>query len=807
MSRTLPGHPMDHAERALRTLSAGNRTLVRATDEPQLLHDMCRVIVEVGAYRGACVAYADQDEARTLRIVAFYGPAELPPALPYVTWADNADGQTTAAIAIRTGRPAVGRQLLSDPSLAPHWRDEAVRFGYASVSSFPLLVDGRAIGNLTVFSAEPDAFDDAEVELLAELAEDLAFGIKTVRVRLERARAEVQRQRAERASRTLSECNRTQLRATDEARLLQDMCRVIVKVGGYRAAAIVYAEHDPEKTLRPMAGVGWEGGSSGFPKLTWADSEIGNTAAGIAVRTGQPCIGMNLLADAAVAPVWREQAQRRGYAAHSAFPLVVEGQVIGCLAIFAQEPDAFDAEEAALLGELASDLSFGITTLRLRQRHQQAEQTIRHMALHDAVTGLPNRTRLNTLLSDAITAARSANLSLALLVLDIARFREVNEVIGYARGDELLRALGRRLGDAVGPAGTLAHLGRDEFAVLLSRADMDLATETAQRLLKVLDEPFEISGIRVEVSAHIGISLFPGHGKLPELLILRADAAMDQAKREHRGHALYRGIAEAENQRREALIGDLRRGIEGKQLLLYCQPKVDMRKGVLAGAEALVRWQHPELGLVPPDRFIPLAERTGLIQPLTRWVLNAALGQCYAWNEQGLVTPLAVNFSVHNLRDPRLPGRIHGLLATWGAPAEWLHVEVTESSLMEDPAGTLEILKRLKGMGITLSIDDFGTGYSSLSYLQKLPIDAIKIDKSFVLELPDDKDSQVIVRSTIDMAHDLGLKVVAEGVETQEIWDRLVAMDCDVAQGNFVSVPLPAEAFFAWQAQSRWQGR
>jgi EAL domain-containing protein (putative c-di-GMP-specific phosphodiesterase class I) len=227
-----------------------------------------------------------------------------------------------------------------------------------------------------------------------------------------------------------------------------------------------------------------------------------------------------------------------------------------------------------------------------------------------------------------------------------------------------------------------------------------------------------------------------------------------------------------------------------------------MRSRALVGVEALVRWQHPRLGMVPPDQFVPLAEHTGLIQPLTHWVLSSALGQAYAWHEAGLATPIAVNLSMPNLRDPRLPGRISGIMTTWGAQPDWLQIEVTESSLMEDPAGTLEVLRRLDSMGIKLFVDDFGTGYSSLSYLQKLPIDAIKIDKSFVLGLPDDKDSQVIVRSTIDMAHDLGLKVVAEGVENRQIWDRLIEMDCDVAQGAYVSEPVPAERFVEWQRQA-----
>ena len=606
----------------------------------------------------------------------------------------------------------------------------------------------------------------------------------------------------ERALRTLSAGNRTLLRATDEAQLLQDMCRVIVEVGGYRTAWIGFAEQDAEKTITPVAYAGYDGRVEDAPRFTWAEGERGDTTTGIAIRAGQPCIGRHLLTGPEVPELWRREAASRGFASVSAFPLSVDGRVIGSLTIYATDPEAFDQAEGALLGEMADDLAYGIATLRLRADHRQAEQTIERMAFHDALTGLPNRTLLETRLAEAIAAARQQNRSLALLMLDVDRFREVNEVIGYGRGDKLLQGLGQRLQRVLDDHDMLAHFGRDEFAILLTQADANHATETAQRILKALEEPFDLSEFRVEVRLSIGIALFPGHGTDPEMLILRADAAMYRAKRAHSGFAMFRGDKESENLRRLSLVGDLRRAIEDNQLLLYYQPKVDMRSRALVGVEALVRWQHPRLGMVPPDQFVPLAEHTGLIQPLTHWVLSSALGQAYAWHEAGLATPIAVNLSMPNLRDPRLPGRISGIMTTWGAQPDWLQIEVTESSLMEDPAGTLEVLRRLDSMGIKLFVDDFGTGYSSLSYLQKLPIDAIKIDKSFVLGLPGDKDSQVIVRSTIDMAHDLGLKVVAEGVENRQIWDRLIEMDCDVAQGAYVSEPVPAERFVEWQRQA-----
>ena len=309
----------------------------------------------------------------------------------------------------------------------------------------------------------------------------------------------------------------------------------------------------------------------------------------------------------------------------------------------------------------------------------------------------------------------------------------------------------------------------------------------------------------LDPGASIGISLFPGHGTDPDALIRRAHVGLHQAKRTGSGYAVYTGGLDKDSTPRLALMGDLRSAIDNNQLLLYCQPKVDLRSGQICGAEALVRWRHPEKGMINPGEFITLAESTGLITPLTFWMLGAAVSQSYAWREEGLDAPLAVNLSAYDLRDPKLLDRIKGSFATWGAQPDWIQFELTESALMQDRKGSLATLGRLKDLGVELFIDDFGTGYSSLAYLQKLPVDAIKVDQSFVGDMIQNSDSAVIVRSTIDLAHSLDLEVVGEGVENQDLWERLVSLRCDVAQGYYVSPPIPADELGKWTEQSPWR--
>jgi EAL domain-containing protein (putative c-di-GMP-specific phosphodiesterase class I) len=335
----------------------------------------------------------------------------------------------------------------------------------------------------------------------------------------------------------------------------------------------------------------------------------------------------------------------------------------------------------------------------------------------------------------------------------------------------------------------------------------------AQRVVDALVVHVEIGGLLLDARACIGASLFPGHGGEAEILMRRAGNALGHARRSGIALAFFRDGLDRERGRHIALMADLRRAIDRDELRLYCQPKVRLRAdgsagarplatnpGAVCGAEALVRWDHPTLGLLNPGEFIALAESSGLITPLTHWVIDAALRQGYAWREQGLAHPLAINLSARDLRDPRLLDRIGDELATWGAAPGSIEFELTESALMEDPVAALETLHRLKRLDVALTIDDYGTGYSSLSYLRRLPVDAIKIDQSFVTGMSASRDAATIVRSTIELAHNLDLKVIAEGVEDQQTFDTLADWGCDMAQGYSISRPMPAGDFGAWAA-------
>jgi len=437
-----------------------------------------------------------------------------------------------------------------------------------------------------------------------------------------------------------------------------------------------------------------------------------------------------------------------------------------------------------------------------------AEDALRHAALHDALTGLPNRTLLQDRLDQAINAARRDGQPLAFLLLDLDRFKEVNDSFGHYHGDLLLRQVGSRLRDALRASDTVARLGGDEFAALLPATDEIGAVSATHKILAALDAPFAVEGEQFHVGASVGIALYPEHGDDAPTLLRRADIAMYLAKRGRRGYAVYAPEQDEHSPRRLALIAALRAAIPRHELTLHYQPKVALRDwdGARQGAaytmEALVRWRHPENGLLYPDQFIGLAEQTGLIAPLTQWVLEAALRQCQEWRRAGRALGVEVNLSMWNLHDAGLVEAVTGLLARYDVPPEALRLEMTETTLMSDAPRALAVLTRLHEQGVRFAIDDFGTGYSSLAYLKRLPVDEVKIDRSFVRNMARDEVDAAIVRSTIELGHSLGLRVVAEGVETKDVHDALVAMGCDAAQGYYLSRPLPAADLEQWLTTS-----
>jgi diguanylate cyclase (GGDEF)-like protein/PAS domain S-box-containing protein len=436
-------------------------------------------------------------------------------------------------------------------------------------------------------------------------------------------------------------------------------------------------------------------------------------------------------------------------------------------------------------------------------QHRRAEETIRRLAYHDPLTDLPNRALLLDRLARAIGAKHQPPQPVALLMMDLDHFKDINNTLGHHHGDVLLQQLATRLAGLVRQADLVARLGGDEFALALPDTDLEGAVRVAEKVRAALTAPFDVEALSMTVEASIGIAVFPEHATSPDSLLQRANVAMYAAKESRSGVAVYASEHDHYNPWRLALMGELRFAIEHGELALFFQPKIHMATRRVIGVEALVRWNHPHRGMVPPDEFIPLAEQTGLIRPLTRWVLSAARAQEARLRRAGYRLTVAVNVSARTLHDTALAEFIATLLHP--DQPSWLELEITESAIMADPARSLDVLKKLHEMNIPLAIDDFGTGYSSLAYLKKLPIGTIKIDKSFVKNLATDDNDAAIVRSTIEMGHHLGLVVVAEGVETAEAWDHLARSGCDSAQGYYVCRPMPDQDLERWLRNAPWQ--
>jgi len=431
---------------------------------------------------------------------------------------------------------------------------------------------------------------------------------------------------------------------------------------------------------------------------------------------------------------------------------------------------------------------------------KQAERDLEHQALHDSLTGLPNRVLLRDRLEQAVLWAGRSHGSVALLVMDLDQFKDVNDSSGHQAGDILLQRVALRLQEAVRSSDTVARLGGDEFAILLVGADTAGAERAARKILDDLEQPFVVEGRALDIGASIGIAVHPAHGADAEALLRRADIAMYVAKRSRHAHATFASQHEETGGGvgRLALMAELRRAIQDGQLLLHYQPIIFLKTGEVGGFEALVRWQHPQRGVVAPTEFIPLAEQSGLIQPLTRWVLGAALAQPRQWPSRNGPMTVSVNISMRNLLDPELPDTIAQLLEAHRAPPTSLRLEVTENVIMAEPERTSQTLTRLRELGVGLSIDDFGTGYSSLAYLQRLPVDQLKIDRAFVTPMATDAGSAAIVQAAIDLAHNLRLAVVAEGVEDRRSCDLLLALGCEMAQGYYISRPMPDHEIQRW---------
>jgi len=473
-------------------------------------------------------------------------------------------------------------------------------------------------------------------------------------------------------------------------------------------------------------------------------------------------------------------------------PLRRDGTVVGTFLVADRlgHVSTFDAEDLKLFETVAAHTSATLENGHLIDRLRREAASKEHQSLHDSLTGLPNRTLFHQVVSATLERRPACA---AVMLMDLDRFKEINDTLGHHTGDRLLIEISARLCEILDGQATVARLGGDEFAIFLHPvADVTDAETIARLILAALERPFGLGDLTIEIGASIGVAMYPMHADGSATLLQRADVAMYEAKADHLGYAVYAAERDQSNPRRLSLAAELRAAIEGGELSVDYQPKADLGSGRIVGVEALVRWAHPRYGSLPPDEFIPLAEHTGLIRPLTAFVMEQALRQCQAWSELGFDLSVAVNLSARSLLDTDLAGNILGLLERTGVPPRLLTLEITESMMMADPVRALETMHRLAAMGISLSIDDFGTGYSSLSYLKQLPVAEVKIDKSFVLNMTVDEDDATIVQSIVDLARNLRLRVVAEGVEDAPSLSALKALGCDMVQGYYLSRPVSA---------------
>ena len=473
----------------------------------------------------------------------------------------------------------------------------------------------------------------------------------------------------------------------------------------------------------------------------------------------------------------------------------VSGTIGEDAAVAAMKSGAQDYIMKGSLKRLAPAVERELREVEVRRSRKRAEERLAHLAYHDALTDLPNRVLLHDRLSQAMLAFHREAQPLALMVLDLDNFKAINDSLGHHAGDRVLRQVAARLRAMLRDSDTVARLGGDEFAVMLPQTDLKGAAMIGDKMRQRLNVPYVLDQRQLIVGASIGIAAFPEHSTDADTLLQKADIAMYAAKNAGTGLAVYAADRDRRAHRQLTVTSELREAIERDQFTCYYQPIVNLESGVVTAVEALARWRHPVQGLLAPNEFIDLAEQTGLIEPLTMLLLDKALAE-WVGEDEGLGIPVAVNLSVRNFRDPALPDRIADVLRLRKVPPGSLVLEITENFIMSDPMRAVASLSRLHDMGVTLALDDFGTGYSSLSYLRRLPLDELKIDRSFVTALA--TEDEAIVRSTIDMAHKLRLKVVAEGVESPEVQMRLRDLGCDAVQGLFIAPPAPAAEVRRW---------
>ncbi|HUX83420.1 MAG TPA: EAL domain-containing protein [Halothiobacillus sp.] len=837
---------LQRALRAQRALSASNSILIHATQEDKILQDMCRAVIEQGEYRLAWFGYVEHDEAKSVRPAASAGYEAGYLEKLNITWADTESGRGPTGTAVRSGKPQVSRAIQTDPNMT-HWREEALKRGYASIIALPVKTAvGAMLGVFTIYAHESDAFDETEIALLSEMASDLAFGIETLRHRLRASYHELQ-------VNALTNHNPDAILILDAARHIEFANPAAERLFGQSAKQLLGSpfgwstgpDEATEIEIFP-----WGDLNSGTPRLAELRLiDIGSTegaktlvflhditekrrAEKLTLRMGRMLknswdeiyvFAMDTLTFIEVSVggmknlgySLEELRQMTPLDIKPGFTRTQFDALVAPLRNGDEQEVKFEAEQRRKDGstypvdvrlQLSSEEQppvFIANTQDISERKNYITE-LEHKALYDPLTDLPNRALLQDRLGLALKIARRESASLAVLSMDLLHLSEINDLMGYQHGDRVLQEISSRLLKTCRESDTVARLSDGVFAILLAGATQESAQLVAQKIMKTLELPVDIDGFSLEIEAAFGLVLYPDHGEDTSTLLQRSDIAMRLAKHDGVGILIYSDEDDPFSMQRLRLHGQLRKAISERSLMVYYQPQVDIKTGRIMGVEALSRWPHPDEGMISPADFIPMIEQSGLILPFTLWVLEEAIILLQRWAADGIDLNIAVNISARNLLDPNLTETIARLLETHQVSAKNLSLEITESAIMSRPEQALKVLGQLHEIGLKLSIDDFGTGFSSLAYLKKLPVDEIKIDQSFVFGLTDNDDDAVIVRSTIELAHNLGLKTVAEGIENKETLDMLASLNCDIAQGFYLSRPVPLAELQQFLRDSPW---
>ncbi len=776
-------------------LSATNEAIMRTKTRAELFELVCEAAVLGGTFTSATIALAKPGD-EFLRIAAAKGEncARIA-SLRFATSAEHPEGRGLTGTAFRTRQPCILNDFLSDEGTA-HWHARARDGGTRSGAGFPLLENGNnAIGVLLFLSREEGAFTDDLVELLARLAENVSFALDNFDRADEKARSEQQKERLTRMFAALSATNEAIMRAKSRSQLFGLVCEAAANGGKFTSTSIAMANPDSDFfDIVAVAGPRAEPTRKVRASHNAAHPE-GRGLSGTAFRSRQACISNDYLNDNRIS-TFHAVIRNDGAKSGAAFPLLVNGQAAGIMLFLSAEKDTFTPEFAELLQRLADNVSFALENFARADEKTEADARIEYLASHDSLTSLPNRETFNDLLHHAIEAAGRYQRSFAVLFIDLDRFKIINDSLGHDAGDVLLVEVGNRLRQTLRSSDVVARLGGDEFVVILEEtAEKEDVERIAGNLLSVLSRPMQLSGHECHTTASIGVAMFPADGTDVHTLTKNADMAMYLAKEDGKNNfRFFSKAAKMQSIERLTLETSLRHALERNQFSLHYQPKVDLATGQVTGVEALLRWTHPERGLLPPAQFIPLAEETGLIVPIGRWVLKEACAQNMAWQRRGLrPVSMAVNLSPRQFVDENLLHDIDEALAASGMSPVLLQLEVTESMMMRNVARAIEVLDTIQSRGIRLAIDDFGTGYSSMSLMKQFPIDTIKIDRSFVRDLPDDTEDRAIAQAIISMGKALGMTIVAEGVETVEQREFLRSHGCDEMQGYLFSRPVAPE--------------